>query len=118
LRHAGADYIIKETYHAALELGSEALNRLGFHPFRAEQLKRTFIATEDETVEGMYQSWVSSTEGGMSPGYRELFMQQEAAIRAAMQGDRGDAHSDSERGWTPPPRGYAEDIAESAEADD
>lgn len=66
----------------------------------------------------MYQSWVSSTEEGMSPGYRELFMQQEAAIRAAMQGDRGDGHSDSERGWTPPPRAYAEDIAGAAARED
>jgi hypothetical protein len=112
LKHAGADYIIKETYLAALELGGEALSRLGYHPFRAEQLKRTFIDTENETVDDMYQSWVSSTEGGMSPGYRELFMQQEAAIRAAMQGDRGDRHSDGERGRTPPPGGFAEGIAD------
>ena len=114
LKQAGADYIIKETYHAALDLGCEALTRLGIHPFRAEQLKNTFIATENETVEDMYQSWVSSTDSGMSPGYRELFMQQEAAIRAAMQADRDDRHSAHERGWNPPPKGYAEDIAETA----
>jgi monovalent cation:proton antiporter-2 (CPA2) family protein len=112
LKHAGAEFIIKETYHAALDLGCEALTRLGFHPFRAEQLKATFIATEDETVEDMFQSWVSSTDSGMSPGYRELFMQQEAAIRAAMQADRSDRHSNSERGWNPPPKGYAENLAE------
>lgn len=116
LKQAGAEYIIKETYHAALDLGCEALTRLGVHPFRAEQLKNTFIATENETVEGMYQSWVSSTDSGMSPGYRELFMQQEAAIRAAMQDDPGDRHSAHERGWNPPPKGYAEDIAVSTPA--
>ena len=114
LKQAGAEYIIKETYHAALDLGREALTRLGIHPFRAEQLKNTFIATENETVEDMFQSWVSSTDSGMSPGYRELFMQQEAAIRAAMQEDRSDRHSAHERGWNPPPKGYAEDIAVSA----
>jgi monovalent cation:proton antiporter-2 (CPA2) family protein len=113
LKQAGAEFIIKETYHAALDLGCEALTRLGFHPFRAEQLKRTFTATEDETVEAMYQSWVASTDSGMSPGYRELFMQQEAAIRDAMQADRSDRHTGSERGWNPPPKGYAQDIAET-----
>ena len=118
LKLAGADFIIKETYHAALQLGGEALTRVGFHPFRAEQLKRTFLAVENETVEDMYRSWVSSSESGMSPGYRELFMQQEAAIRAAMQGDRSDRHSDSERGWTPPPRGYTEDFANPAAEED
>lgn len=118
LKQAGAEYIIKETYHAALDLGCEALTRLGIHPFRAEQLKNTFIATENETVEDMFQSWVSSTDSGMSPGYRELFMQQEAAIRAAMQEDRSDRHSAHERGWNPPPKGYAEDIAVSAPVTD
>jgi monovalent cation:proton antiporter-2 (CPA2) family protein len=117
LRQAGADYVIKETYHAALELGGEALTRLGFHPFRAEQHRRSFIATEEATVEDMYRSWVESTDSGMSPGYRELFMQQEAAIRAAMQGDRSDRHASGERGWDPPPKGYAEEIGGAAEED-
>ena len=111
LKQAGAEFIIKETYHAALDMGCEALTRLGFHPFRAEQLKNTFIATENETVDDMYESWVSSTDHGMTPDYRELFMQQEAAIRAAMQGDRSDRHSVSERGWNPPPKGYAENFS-------
>jgi len=118
LRQAGADYIIKETYHAALLLGGEALTRIGVHPFRAEQLKRTFLGVENETVEAMYQSWISSSESGLSPGYRELFMQQEAAIREAMRGDRSDRHSNTERGWTPPPRSYAEDAADSAGEED
>ncbi len=118
LKQAGAELIIKETYHAALNLGCEALTRLGFHPFRAEQLKTAFIATENETVEAMYQNWVSSTDSGMSPGYRELFMQQEAAIRAAMGVDRSDRHSNSERSWNPPPKGYAEELAEIDDGQD
>ena len=87
LKRAGADFIIKETYHAALNLSCEALSRLGFSPERAERLKNRFIQVEDETGESMFESWTSSTESGMSPSYRELFMQQEAAIRAAMQDD-------------------------------
>ena len=96
LKQAGAEYIIKETYHAALDLGCEALTRLGFHQFQAEQLRNTFIAIEDETVEDMYQSWLSSADSGMSPDYRELFMQQEAVIRAAMQDDATDKKSEND----------------------
>ncbi len=118
LKQAGAEYVIKETYHAALDLGCEALTRLGFHPFRAEQLKKTFIAVETETVEGMYQNWVASTDSGMSPGYRELFMQQEAAIRAAMQEDRSDRHSEHNRDRSSPPKGSSEDIAATTIATD
>jgi len=112
LKQAGAGYIVKETYHSALDIGCEALTRLGFHPFRAEQLKNTFIYTEETSSEEMFDNWLSSEEAGMGPGYRELFMQQEKAIRDAMQRDRSDRHSSKERGWTPPPKGYSDDLSE------
>ena len=113
LKQAGADFIIKETYHAALHLGSVALSQLGFHPFRAHRLKRTFVALEDEMAEDMYRSWLSSTEEGIGPGYRELFMQQEALLREGMQeDDHADRHSAGERGWNPPPKGYADKIVD------
>ena len=92
LKQAGAEFIVKETYHSALDLACEALTRLGFNSRRAEQLKNTFIRTEDETSDDMFDSWVSSADSGIGPGYRELFMQQEIAIREAMQRD----HSDQE----------------------
>ena len=116
LKQAGADFIVKETYHAALELGSVALSQLGFHPFRAHRLKRTFVALEDKMAEDMYQSWLSSTEEGMGPGYRELFMQQEALLREGMQDDRVDHHSAGERGWNPPPKGYANNLDDTGPA--
>lgn len=90
LKQAGAEFIVKETYHSALNLASEALTRLGFNSRRAGQLKNTFIRTEDETSDDMFDSWVSSADSGISPGYRELFMQQEIAIREAMQRDHSD----------------------------
>jgi monovalent cation:proton antiporter-2 (CPA2) family protein len=90
LKQAGAEYIIKETYHSALELAGEALTRLGFHPARARQLKNAFIRTEDETSDDMFDSWISTADSGIGPGYRELFMQQEVAIREAMQSDHSD----------------------------
>jgi len=90
LKQAGAEFIVKETYHSALDLASEALTRLGFNSRRAGQLKNTFIRTEDETSDDMFDSWVSSADSGIGPGYRELFMQQEIAIREAMQRDHSD----------------------------
>jgi monovalent cation:proton antiporter-2 (CPA2) family protein len=97
LKQAGAEYIIKETYHSALNLACEALTRLGFHPAQAEQLKKTFIRTEDETSDDMFDSWATSADSGIGPGYRELFLQQEVAIREAMQQDSSERH-DKEHG--------------------
>jgi CPA2 family monovalent cation:H+ antiporter-2/glutathione-regulated potassium-efflux system ancillary protein KefC len=85
LKQIGVEHLVKETYFSALELGCLALLRLGIDEARAEKLRKTSIQTENATVEGMYQSWVSSDDSGMSPGYRELFMQQEVAISDAME---------------------------------
>ena len=90
LKQLGVEHIVKETYLAALDLGCLALLRLGMDEGRAEKLRKAFIQVENDMVEDMYQSWVSSDDSGMSPGYRELFMQQEAAIHDAM------LHEDSE----------------------
>jgi monovalent cation:proton antiporter-2 (CPA2) family protein len=109
IKQAGADIIIKETYHSALEMGCEALVKLGFHNFRAEQLKNTFRMTEEKMSDDMYETWHNSANEGISPSYRDLFMQQEEAIREAMQQDRADLHSPTERSWNPPPKKFHTD---------
>jgi monovalent cation:proton antiporter-2 (CPA2) family protein len=84
LKQAGAEYIIKETYVSALDMGYEALVRLGFDAKHAEKSRMAFIEIENRNSDEMFESWKSSEGSGLSPGYRELFMQQEAALRKAM----------------------------------
>ena len=85
LKQAGAEFIVKETYLGALEVGCAALVQLGLKPKRAEKLRKAFIRTEDQTNEELFASWVASKDSGMSPDYRELFMQQEQALRNVME---------------------------------
>ncbi|MCF2860308.1 monovalent cation:proton antiporter-2 (CPA2) family protein [Pseudoalteromonas sp. SMS1] len=111
LKHAGADLIINETYHSALETGAYAMTSLGYHPFLVEQKKHAFIKTEQQASQQLYEQWVLRSEGEQyDHDYRKLFMQIEEAIKDAMQSDRIDKHSHDERGWTPPPRGYENDF--------
>jgi monovalent cation:proton antiporter-2 (CPA2) family protein len=113
LRDAGADYIVNETYHSALALGGHALQELGVHPFRAEQLKASFQQIEHEGREQLYSAWRERPEGErVGTNYLELFIELDGLIKSAMQRDRDDRHVRSERGWTPPPKGYADDIKE------
>ncbi|MCW8330257.1 monovalent cation:proton antiporter-2 (CPA2) family protein [Photobacterium sp. SDRW27] len=119
LRLAGADYIISETYHSALTLGTEALKSLGVHPFRAEQLRSSFIETEAMSKEALYQTWKDSTEENkFNAQYLELFLQLEDALGEVMKSERGDKQPRSERGWTPPPKGYAKVVAQMQEDSD
>jgi len=111
LRQAGADSIVKETYYSALETGCEALSALGVHPFRSNQIKYTFCAREKQQTELLYHVWLDSMKDGrISPDYSEIFQQQEQLIRDSMKRDRNDGHAATERGWTPPPKGYADEF--------
>ncbi|MGR5094723.1 monovalent cation:proton antiporter-2 (CPA2) family protein [Vibrio maritimus] len=112
LRQAGADYIESETYHSALELGAKTMNCLGFHPFFVEQQKATYKSIEDKQSDRLYEGWKGGAEGErFDNNYRDLFIELEGLIRDAMQIDRNDKHS-RERGWTPPPKGYADKFEE------
>ncbi len=111
LREAGADHIVKETFHSALELGVLALTDLGHHPFRAHRARAILHQTEQKLTDDFYAAWETSVkEGKVNTNYRDLFQQQETALHEAMKQDRIDGHSGTERGWTPPPKGYIKDM--------
>ncbi|WED29320.1 monovalent cation:proton antiporter-2 (CPA2) family protein [Vibrio sp. DW001] len=109
LRLAGADTIISETYFSALEAGKQALKDVGFHPFQVEQQKNAFVAIENLAADKMFATWKeASEEDKYDVAYRKLFIELENAISSAMNNDRSDNHARTERGWTPPPKGYAD----------
>ncbi len=115
LKQAGAEFIVKETYYSALDLGCQALIQLGFQPHRAEQSKMAFINTENHTSDDMFESWVASEDSGMSPSYRELFMQQEQALREVMQGEHSHVHGSTEGKLNPSLKIYGDAIANEPE---
>ncbi len=107
LQNAKADSIIVETYYSALEAGAEALRQLQFHPFKVEQLKRVFVATEKERHDTLFNTWREAEgENRFGSNYVQLFLELEKALAEAMKKDRDAGHSRSERGWTPPPKQY------------
>lgn len=109
LRLAGADTIISETYFSALEAGKQALKDVGFHPFQVEQQKNAFVTIENLGADKMFATWKeASEEDKYDVAYQKLFIELEQAISSAMNNDRSDNHARTERGWTPPPKGYAD----------
>ncbi|CAK1768715.1 K(+) : H(+) antiporter KefC [Vibrio crassostreae] len=113
LREAGADFVESETYHSALEMGAEALRSLGHHPFFVEQQKSTYQRVESRKSEKLYQAWSEAEENPRyDNNYRQIFIHLEDAMKEDMKKDRSDKHSRSERGWTPPPKGYADGFEE------
>ena len=97
-----------------MEIGSAALRGLGHHPFFVEQQKTTFKRLESALSEGLYDAWNKESESGerFDNNYVKLFMELEERIKSEMAFDRSDNHSRTERGWTPPPKGYADKLGD------
>ena len=111
LRQAGADIIESETYHSALELGVHTMRALGHHPFFVEQQKAAYKNIEEQKSDLLYQAWEEDSEGErIDNNYIKLFMQLEEHISDAMGKDKRGIHSLSEREWTPPPKGYVDEM--------
>ena len=108
LLDAGADFVVGETYHSALTMGVEVVRRLGFHPFKSEQMRRAFHDVEQRGHGELYRAWNRRSPGERISGdYLKLYVELHETMRASMSADRDDRHDRSERGWTPPPKGYA-----------
>ena len=113
LREAGADFVESETYHSALEMGAQALRSLGHHPFFVEQQKSTYQRVESRKSEKLFKAWSEAEDNPRyDNNYRQIFIHLEEAMKEDMKKDRSDKHSGSERGWTPPPKGYADGFEE------
>ncbi|NOI97449.1 MULTISPECIES: monovalent cation:proton antiporter-2 (CPA2) family protein [Vibrio] len=113
LREAGADFVESETYYSALEMGAQALRSLGHHPFFVEQQKSTYQRVESRKSEKLFKAWSEAEDNPRyDNNYRQIFIHLEEAMKEDMKKDRSDKHSRSERGWTPPPKGYADGFEE------
>lgn len=117
LKQLGADFVVSETYHSALEMGAEALRSLNIHPFHAERQKMVYKNIEDQQNDILYRAWLDDASGErVDNNYLKLFVELETLIADALKEDLHDKHSKM-RGWTPPPKGYAETLSEDSKID-
>ncbi|MCR8914308.1 potassium transporter [Marinobacter panjinensis] len=106
LRQAGADDVVSETYHSALELGGHALTAFGVHPLRARQMTWAFINNEKAHEDDLFDAWKDIEEGiRFSPRYGELFMKLEETLGHVMQQDWQPPSKEDVPLWSPPKTG-------------
>ncbi|MDQ7727567.1 monovalent cation:proton antiporter-2 (CPA2) family protein [Halomonas sp. SpR8] len=103
LREAGADDVVSETYHSALELGGHALTGMGVHPMRAKQMTWAFVQNEEAHEDELFKAWKEIEEGiSFSPRYGELFMKLEESLNSVMQQEWREPQREDVPTWTPP----------------
>lgn len=85
LEHAGADYIISETYRSAVELGTQALIDLGFAQDNVTKLRHKFLDADAKGKRSLYKIWQeSSSEDKFDSNYQQLFIELEEELSQIM----------------------------------
>ncbi|MDR5900060.1 NAD-binding protein [Halomonas vilamensis] len=103
LRQAGADDVIRETYHSALEMGGHAMTALGVHPLRSRQMTWAFQKNEEAHEDELYEEWKDIESGiHFSSRYGDLFMKLEETLSGVMQSDWDEPSREDVPIWTPP----------------
>ncbi|MEQ9547854.1 MAG: monovalent cation:proton antiporter-2 (CPA2) family protein [Marinobacter sp.] len=106
LRDAGADDVVSETYHSALELGGQALTAFGVHPLRARQMTWAFVNNEKAHEAELREAWKDIESGiSFSPRYGELFMKLEDTLSDVMKQDWQPPSREEVPLWAPPESG-------------
>lgn len=110
LKKAGADKAVREVFESSLKTGRAVLRELGVHPFVAEKMVRAFRRHDEASLTQLYELWDEHLELAKNHALLERVRARTASERDALSTDRADLHDRSERGWTPPPKGYADDL--------
>ena len=108
LNKAGVDIAVREMFDGSLEIGKAALKVLGMHPFKVEKMSQSFRQHDQAGLDSLYELWDEDTENASNKAFLARAKEHSATLTDLMEGDRLQLHDRSERGWTPPPKGYAE----------
>jgi len=110
LRKAGADQALREVFESSLKTGAAVLRALGEHPFKVEKMRRAFRQHDEQGLEQLYELWDEHVELSKNRALLELVRARTESEQGVMATDRADLHDRSERGWTPPPRHYQDEL--------
>jgi len=110
LKQAGADVAVREVFDASTRVGSETLRRLGLHPFKVQKMEQAFRRHDAAGLAKLYEVWDEHPDVARNRAYLARAREHGEALKEMMETDRLQLHDRSERGWTPPPKGYADEL--------
>jgi Kef-type K+ transport system membrane component KefB len=110
LKKAGADLAVRELFASSLQAGGAVLQALGVHPFRVEKMQRAFRRHDEESLEQLYELWDEDLEMSKNHALMARVRARTESEQGVLSRDRADLHDRTERGWTPPPKGYTDEL--------
>ncbi len=110
LNKAGVDIAVREMFDGSLELGKAALKAVGLHPFKVEKMSQAFRQHDEAGLDSLYELWDENTEMASNKAFLARAREHGETLKDMMEADRLQLHDRSERGWTPPPKGYTKEM--------
>lgn len=110
LKQAGADLAVRELFDSSLTAGAEALKSLGRHPYRVERMMRAFTAHDRRSIEQLYEAWDENPDLSSNRAFLAAVRALSEDLEESLKTDRLQLHDRTERGWTPPPRDYGDEL--------
>ena len=110
LQKAGADLAVREMFDGSLSLGMAALRTLGLHPFKVEKMAHAFRRHDQEGLDQLYHLWDENPDIARNRAFLARAREHRETLSDMIEADRLQLHDRTERGWTPPPKAYSEDL--------
>ncbi len=110
LRKAGVDLAVREMFDGSLALGTEALKTLGMHPFKVEKMAHAFRRHDRAGLDQLYELWDENPDIARNRAFLARAREHRETLKEMIEADRLQLHDRTERGWTPPPKGYIKDL--------
>lgn len=108
LNKAGVDIAVREMFEGSLEVGKAALKATGMHPFKVEKMSQAFRRHDQAGLDSLYDLWNENPDMARNRALLASAKQHGETLKETMETDRLQFHDRTERGWTPPPKGYAD----------
>jgi hypothetical protein len=97
-------------FDGSLKLGTEVLRTLGMHPFKIETMARAFRRHDHAGLEQLYELWDENPDIAQNRAFLARAREHSETLKGMMEADRLQLHVRTERGWTPPPKDYTQEL--------
>jgi len=108
LNKAGVDIAVREMFDGSLEIGKATLKAIGVHPFKVEKMSQAFRRHDHAGLDNLYDLWDENPDIARNRAFLASAKEHGETLKELMETDRMQRHDRTERGWTPPPKGYAD----------
>ncbi|MEM8787112.1 MAG: monovalent cation:proton antiporter-2 (CPA2) family protein [Pseudomonadota bacterium] len=102
---AGARDIVRETFDSSVRAGRYALLAMGHHPFEAERASRLYVKLDRSNLADLARLWDPDLSVFENEAYADKAREINQNMSDRMMGVHVSLHEESERAWTPPPKG-------------